>query len=44
MWKKFVERRGSQKAIRRMHIAYWILKATRTQSDYKNLVGFPLQK
>jgi hypothetical protein len=44
MWKNSVELGRPQTAIWRMRIAYWIPKATNTNSDYVILIGFPLQQ
>ena len=43
MWKNIVERGRPQMAIWRMRIACWILKATRTHSEYVIRIAFPLQ-
>ena len=42
MWKNIVECDRPQMAIWRMCIACWILKATRTHSEYVILVAFPM--
>ena len=41
-WKNNVEPDRSQMKIRRMRIAWWILKAIDTRSEYVILIAFPL--
>ena len=38
------EQDGPQMTIRRMRIACWINKATKTHSEYVIFIAFPLQK
>ena len=40
MWKRFVEPDGPQMPIWRMSIAYWIPKATNTDSEFVALIAF----
>ena len=40
MWKNILELGRSQTTTWRMHIAYWILKATNTLSEYVILTAF----
>ena len=44
MWKNNVEPGRPQLTIWRMRIAYWIAKATNTNSKYVILIAFPLQQ
>jgi hypothetical protein len=44
MWKNNVERSRPQMTIWRMLVAYWIPKATNTDSEYVILFAFPLQQ
>ena len=44
MWKNIVQRDRPQMTIWRMHIAWWIPKATNTHSDYVMLIAFSLQQ
>ena len=44
MWKNIVERGRRQMTIWRMRIAYWIPKATNTQSEYVIFIAFPRQR
>jgi hypothetical protein len=44
MWKNIVEPDRPQVAVLRMRIAYWITKATNTNSEYAILTAFPLQQ
>jgi hypothetical protein len=43
-WKNIVETDSPQMTIRRMRISCWIPKATKTHSEYRILVDFPLQQ
>ena len=42
MWKNFVESGRLKMTIRRMAIACWVPKATKTLSEYVTLPAFPL--
>jgi hypothetical protein len=44
MWKNTVERGRQQMAIWRMRVAWWIIKATNTHSEYVILIAFRLQQ
>ena len=44
MWKYFVEPDRPQMTIRIMRIAFWIPKATNTQSEHVILTAFPPQQ
>ena len=44
MWKNTVERGRSHMTIQRMRIAFWIPKATNTQSEYVIPIAFQLQQ
>jgi hypothetical protein len=44
IWENIVERGRPQMTVRRMRIAYCILKATNTHSEYVITLAFPLQK
>ena len=44
MWKNVVDRGMTQMTIWRIHIAYWVPKATNTQSEYVIVIAFPPQK
>ena len=44
MWKNIVEPALPQTTIRRMRIACWIPKATKTKSEYVKLTAFPLHQ
>jgi hypothetical protein len=44
MWKNILDPDRSQITAWRMRIAYWIPKATNTQSGYVIITSLPLQK
>ena len=44
MWKNNVELGRPQMTVRCMRIAFWILKATNTHSEYVILIDYPLQQ
>jgi hypothetical protein len=43
-WQNMVEPDRPQTIIRRMRFAFWISKATNTESGYVTLTAFPLQQ
>ena len=44
MYKNFVQPGRLQMKIWRMRIAFWIIKATNTHSEYSIFIAFPLQQ
>jgi len=44
MWKNTVQPGRPRMTICRMHIVYWVPKATNTHSEYVLLIDFPLQQ